>query len=41
MMLKRKNQAQVSVPPLKLERRRIGIPGDFRVLKVRIAEVAD
>ena len=31
--------AQVSVPPLKVGRGRIGIPGNFRVLNVRIAEV--
>ena len=31
--------AQVSVPPLKVGRRRIGIPGNFIVLKVHIAEV--
>ena len=31
----------VSVPPLKVGRRRIGIPGNFRVLKVRIAEVTE
>ena len=33
--------AQVSVPPLKVWRGRVGIPGNFRVLKVRIAEVAE
>ena len=33
--------AQVSVPPLKVGRGRVGIPGNFRVLKVRIAEVAE
>mgnify|MGYP000092771595 CR=1 FL=1 len=32
---------QVSVPPLKVGRGRVGIPGNFRVLKVRIAEVAE
>jgi len=30
---------QVSVPPLKVGRGRVGIPGNFRVLKVHIAEV--
>ena len=33
--------AQVSVLPLKVGRGRVGIPGNFRVLKVRIAEVAE
>ena len=33
--------AQVSVPPLKIGCGRVGIPGNFRVLKVRIAEVAE
>ena len=33
--------AQVSVPPLKVGGGRVGIPGNFRVLKVRIAEVAE
>ena len=33
--------AQVSVPPLKVGRGRVGIPGNFRVLKVRIAEVTE
>ena len=33
--------AQVPVPPLKVGRGRIGIQGNFRVLKVRIAEVAE
>ena len=33
--------AQVSVPPSKVGRGRIGMPGNFRVLKVRIAEVAE
>ena len=32
---------QVSVPPSKVERGRIGMQGNFRVLKVRIAEVAE
>ena len=31
---------QVSVPPLKVGRGRVGIPGDFRVLEVRITKVA-
>jgi hypothetical protein len=30
---------QVSVLPLKVEHGRVGIPGNFRVLKVRSAEV--
>ena len=33
--------AQVSLPPLKVGRGRVGIPGNFRVLKVRIAEVSE
>ena len=33
--------AQVSVPPLKVGRGRIGIPGNFMVLKVRITEVTE
>ena len=32
---------QVSVLPLKVGRGRVGIPGNFRVLKVRSAEVAE
>ena len=32
---------QIPVPPLKVGRGRVGIPGNFRVLKVRIAEVAE
>ena len=36
-----KGIAQVSVLPLKVGRGRVGIPGNFRVLKVRIAEVAE
>ena len=33
--------AQVSVLPLKVEHGRVGIPGNFRVLEVSIAEVAE
>jgi hypothetical protein len=33
--------AQVSVLPFKVEHGRVGIPGNFRVLKVRSAEVAE
>ena len=33
--------SQVSVRPLKVRRRRVGIPGKFGVLKVHIAEVAE
>ena len=32
---------QVSVPPLKVGRGRVGISGNFWVLKVRIAEVTE
>jgi len=38
---KRPRNAQVSMPPLKVWRWRVGIPGNFRVLKVRITEVAE
>jgi hypothetical protein len=33
--------AQYSVPRSMVEHGRVGIPGNFRVLKVRIAEVAE
>ncbi|HJO45052.1 MAG: hypothetical protein QF560_08885 [SAR324 cluster bacterium] len=32
--------AQYSLPPSKVQRGRVGIPGDFRVLEVRVVEVA-
>jgi len=32
--------AQDSVPPSKVQRGRVGIPGDFSVLEVRVVEVA-
>ena len=32
--------AQGSVPPSKVQRGRVGIPGDFSVLEVRVVEVA-
>ena len=32
---------QIPVPRSTVERGRVGIPGNFRVLKVRIAEVAE
>jgi len=31
---------QDSVPPSKVQRGRVGIPGDFSVLEVRVVEVA-
>jgi len=33
-------RAQDSVPPSKFQRGRVGIPGDFSVLEVRVVEVA-
>ena len=38
---KRPLSAQYSVPRSMVEHGRVGIPGNFRVLKVRIAEVAE
>ena len=35
---KGQRSAQYSVPPLKIQRGRVRIPGDFSVLEVRIAE---
>ena len=36
---KGQRSAQYSVPPLKIQRGRVGIPGDFRVLEVCVVEV--
>ena len=33
--------AQDSVPPSKVQRGRVGIPGDFSVLEVRVAEITE
>ena len=33
--------AQGSVPPSKVQRGRVGIPGDFSVLEVRVAEITE
>jgi len=43
LVLKRRTwllSAQDSVPPSKVQRGRVGIPGDFSVLEVRVVEVA-
>ena len=33
--------AKYSVPPSKVQRGRVGIPGDFSVLEVRVAEITE
>ena len=38
---KGQRSAQYSVPPSKAQRGRVGIPGDFRVLEVCVAEITE
>jgi len=39
--LTRQFSAQYSVPPSKVQRRRVGIPWDFSVLAVRVVEITE